>query len=181
MDALNAGTKHSAHFKTITCITTAHIWSVSEGNNALFIGLKISAKFSYRADTDNRKKIAFIGRYWLVSIVLWLVSVVLCCANSVVLQVVSIVLWLVNVVLCSFCYVAAGFCCVVEILLCSALLGQLSFPHKCNEFGLKLSSFKKMLRNFWIGSFELEISEQYKSSDFCLPQSLRFRTIWGWV
>ncbi len=38
-----------------------------------------------------------------------------------------------------------------------------------------------MLRNFWIGSLELEISEQYKSSDFCLPQSLRFRTIWGWV
>ncbi len=32
----------------------AHIWSVSEGNNA-FIGLKISAKFSYRVDTDNRK------------------------------------------------------------------------------------------------------------------------------
>ncbi len=32
---------------------TTHIWSVSEGNNALFIGLKISAKFSYRA--DNRK------------------------------------------------------------------------------------------------------------------------------
>ncbi len=32
---------------------TAHIWSVSEGN-ALFIGLKMSAKFSYQADTDNR-------------------------------------------------------------------------------------------------------------------------------
>ncbi len=30
---------------------TAHIWSVSEEHNALFIGLKISAKFSYRADT----------------------------------------------------------------------------------------------------------------------------------
>ena len=29
--------------------------SVSEGNNALFITFKISAKFSYRADTDNRK------------------------------------------------------------------------------------------------------------------------------
>ncbi len=29
--------------------------SVFEGNNALFIGLKISAKFSYQADTDNRK------------------------------------------------------------------------------------------------------------------------------
>ncbi len=36
---------------------TAHIWSVSEGNNTLFIGLKISAKFSNRADIDNRKKL----------------------------------------------------------------------------------------------------------------------------
>ncbi len=36
---------------------TAHIWSVSEGNNALFIGLKLSTKCSYLADTDNRKMI----------------------------------------------------------------------------------------------------------------------------
>ncbi len=33
-------------FKTI--MQTAHIWSVSKGNNALFIGLKISAKVSYQ-------------------------------------------------------------------------------------------------------------------------------------
>ncbi len=41
------------HFKTITA-NNAHLkylWRI----NALFIGLKISAKFSYRADTDNRK------------------------------------------------------------------------------------------------------------------------------
>lgn len=35
---------------------TSHLKSsVSEGNNALFIAFKISAKISYRADTDNRK------------------------------------------------------------------------------------------------------------------------------
>ncbi len=42
------------HFKTI--MQTAHIWSVSEGNNVLFIGLNILAKCSHRADNDNRKK-----------------------------------------------------------------------------------------------------------------------------
>ncbi len=42
------------HFKTI--METAHIWSVSEGNNVLFIGLNILAKCSHRADNDNRKK-----------------------------------------------------------------------------------------------------------------------------
>ncbi len=57
----------SKWFKHISSISkplwrTAHIWSVSEGNYALIIGLKISDKFSYRA--DNRK----MGIYWPIPI-----------------------------------------------------------------------------------------------------------------
>lgn len=48
---------------------TSHLKSsVSEGYNALFIAFKISAKLSYRADTDTRKLSIYrpIPIWWLI-------------------------------------------------------------------------------------------------------------------